>query len=171
MFKTGILTLSDKGALGLREDLSGQMIQEILQEIGVYNIEKTSIIADDLETIKDILTKWSDELNLDLILTTGGTGLSPRDFTPEATISVCERLVQGIPEAMRYYSLQITPKAMLSRSVAGIRGKTLIINLPGSPKAAKENLEAILPVLDHGLEILLGSGSAECGESVNMEKH
>jgi len=167
MFKTGILTLSDKGFVGLREDLSGPMIQEILQEKGGYNIEKTSIIADDLETIKDTLIKWSDELHLDLILTTGGTGFSPRDFTPEATISVCERLVPGIPEAMRYYSLKITPKAMLSRSVAGIRGTTLIINLPGSPKAVKENLEAILPALGHGLEILLGAGSAECGESVN----
>ncbi|MGL4607347.1 MAG: molybdopterin adenylyltransferase [Eubacteriaceae bacterium] len=166
MFKTGILTLSDKGAQGLREDKSGPMIQSLLNETELYEIEIREIIPDDLETIKSTLIHWADDLKLDLVLTTGGTGFSPRDCTPEATIAICDRLTPGIPEAMRAISLSITPKAMLSRSAAGIRGKTLIINLPGSPKAVKENLEGILPALDHGLEMLLSAGSSDCAEPI-----
>lgn len=164
MYKIGIITLSDKGAVGLREDKSGPLIKEIMEKTKLYSIDQTLILPDDFKILKNALIQWADDLKLDLILTTGGTGFSPRDITPEATIAVCDRLTPGIPEAMRYFSLQITPKAMLSRSAAGIRGKTLIINLPGSPKAVKENLEGILPALDHGLEILLGSGSADCAK-------
>jgi molybdenum cofactor synthesis domain-containing protein len=164
MYKTGILTLSDKGAKGQRTDLSGPQISQILAATNLYQVLKTEILPDDREAIKAKLIEWADQEKLDLILTTGGTGFSPRDQTPEATSAVCERLTPGIPEAMRYYSLAITPTAMLSRAAAGIRNRTLIINLPGSPKAVKENLEAILPALDHGLEMLLGSGSANCAE-------
>lgn len=161
MFTVGILTASDKGYKGQREDKSGELIKDILIENG-YIIEKKIILPDERDLLSREMIYMSDELKLDLILTTGGTGFSPRDYTPEATLDVIERQVPGIPEAMRYYSLQVTPKAMLSRSVAGIRGETLIINLPGSPKAVKENLEYILPALKHGLEILKGI-TGECG--------
>ena len=166
MYRTGIMTLSDLGSKGQREDKSGPMIATMLAESKLYQVVETIILPDDLETIKTALMAWADQDHLDLILTTGGTGFSQRDWTPEATIAVCDRLTPGIPEAMRYHSLQITPKAMLSRSAAGIRKQTLIINLPGSPKAVKENLEAILPALDHGLEMLLTTGSANCAEPI-----
>jgi len=166
MYRTGIMTLSDKGSQGQREDKSGPLIQTMLESLRNYDIIKTIILPDDVNMIKEALIAWADADNLDLILTTGGTGFSQRDWTPEATEAICDRMAPGIPEAMRYYSLQITPKAMLSRATAGIRKRTLIINLPGSPKAVKENLEAILPALDHGLEMLLSSGSADCGEPI-----
>lgn len=160
-YTAGVITVSDKGSRGEREDLSGPLLCEILSGEG-YEVIHTSIIPDDFEKISTELIRCSDELNLNLVLTTGGTGFSPRDITPEATLSVVERETRGIPEAMRYASLQITPRGCLSRSAAGIRGRTLIVNLPGSPKAARENLEAVLSSLSHGLEMLLSEGSADC---------
>lgn len=162
MFKTGVLVASDKGSKGERIDKSGELIVDLMEKEG-YQIAGKSIVPDDRETIASELKRMSDDWQCDLVLTTGGTGFSPRDWTPEATKDVMDREVPGIPEAMRSYSMTITPKAMLSRSTAGIRGTTLIINLPGSPKAVKENLECILPALKHGLEILTGK-AGECGE-------
>ncbi|KYH28277.1 MULTISPECIES: MogA/MoaB family molybdenum cofactor biosynthesis protein [Clostridium] len=160
MFKVGILTASDKGYLGQREDKSGKVIEEVMTNNG-YDVAYYKILPDEREMISKELIKMCDILKLDLILTTGGTGFSPRDWTPEATLDVIHRETPGISEAMRYYSLKITPKAMLSRGVSGIRNNSLIINLPGSPKAVRENLECIFPALKHGLEILKGI-SSEC---------
>lgn len=163
MYKTGILIMSDKGSRGEREDLSGLQIKESL---GTKSYEFTfyEVIPDEKDIIVERLKYVCDELRLDLLLTSGGTGFSLRDVTPDATLAVIEKEVPGIPEAIRYYGLQKTPKAMLSRAVAGIRGKTLIINLPGSVKGVRESLEAVLPALDHGLDIISGS-STECGQS------
>lgn len=163
MFTVGIITASDKGFKGEREDKSGKLIKEIMTSNG-YEVITWDILPDERREISKELINMSDNLKVDLILTTGGTGFSPRDWTPEATLDVINRQAPGISEAMRYYSLQITTKAMLSRGISGIRGKTLIINLPGSPKAVKENLECILPALKHGLEILKGI-SGECAET------
>ncbi len=160
MIKVGIITMSDKGAKGEREDKSGAVIKETVAKID-GQVEYYKIIPDDFDVIKEQLLHCCDVLKLDLVLTTGGTGLSPRDNTPEATLAVTEKQVPGIPEAMRRESMRHTPKAMLSRAAAGVRGQTLIINLPGSPKGVKECLEIILPVLPHGLEILSGRGG-EC---------
>lgn len=153
MFKVGIITCSDKGFKGEREDISGSLIRDILEESG-YKIEKYVIVPDEREKIKEELIFMSDSLGIDLILTTGGTGFSPRDITPEATLDVIDRVASGISEAIRSYSLSITKRAMLSRAVSGIRGRTLIVNMPGSPKAVKEALDYILETLHHGLEIL-----------------
>ncbi|PHS29673.1 MAG: molybdenum cofactor biosynthesis protein [Alkaliphilus sp.] len=160
MFNIGIITASDKGYKGERDDVSGKLIKKIMV-VEKYIVSKYIVLPDEKEVISNELINMSDYLKLDLILTTGGTGFSPRDVTPEATLDVIDRNAPGIAEAMRYHSLKITPKAMLSRAVSGIRGSTLIINLPGSPKAVKENLEFILPALKHGLEILKGIAS-EC---------
>jgi molybdenum cofactor synthesis domain-containing protein len=161
MFKVGILTISDKGAAGERADTSGPQLAGVLP-LQNFQMAALKIVPDDYEAIVAQLMAWSDEQRLDLILTTGGTGLSPRDVTPEATLAVAQRLVPGLPEAMRAAGLAKTPYAMLSRGVAAIRGATLIINLPGSPKGARENLEAVLPALPHALEKLKGDPS-ECG--------
>lgn len=161
MFTVGIITVSDKGSKGERVDLSGPEIKKIIEPKGGI-VKKYIIVPDEKEQIIDTLLNMCDQLKLDLVLTTGGTGFSKRDVTPEATLKVIEKLVPGIPEAMRYESLKVTPKAMLSRSVAGIRRDSLIINLPGSPKGVRENLNAILPGLVHGIEILKGEAS-ECG--------
>lgn len=161
MYQVGIITASDKGSAGQREDLSGPAIRNILSDHPEFEVKKMIILPDDPEALKGEMIRMSDEERLHLILTTGGTGFSKRDITPEATLEVCQRRVPGIPEAMRYYSLQITPRAMLSRAEAGIRNNTLIINMPGSPKAIREVLEYILPSLIHGLDILTGSDS-EC---------
>ena len=160
MFKAAVLTVSDRSSQGLRPDEAGPLVVKLLAEAG-YEVTRTLIVPDEGPRIEAALRQWCDRDPVDLILTTGGTGFSPRDVTPEATIAVCQRLTPGIPEAMRYASMQITPRAMLSRAAAGIRGKTLIVNLPGSPKAARENLEAVLPALAHGLEMLTG-GQADC---------
>lgn len=155
MFQVGIITISDKGSTGEREDKSGEVIKEIVEAKG-YNVNTKEIIPDEENQIYDRLVYMSDDLKVDLILTTGGTGFSKRDVTPEATKNACEKMADGISEAIRQYSLQITKRAMLSRAVSGIRGDTLIINLPGSPKAVRESLEYIIDSIDHGLEILTG---------------
>lgn len=161
MFTVGIITSSDKGSKGEREDISGRVIKEMVEEKG-YKVTKQIILPDEKELLTEEMKYMADELNVDLILTTGGTGFSKRDMTPEATIMACDRMANGIAEAIRSYSLSITPRAMLSRAVSGIRGETLIINLPGSPKAVREALEYSLDSIHHGLEILTGSAS-ECG--------
>ena len=157
MFTVGIVTLSDKGAAGNREDLSGVKIKEMLPD-DLYQVLSYRILPDEQKEIEQELVRLSDELHCDLVLTTGGTGFSTRDVTPEATMQVAERNAPGIAEAIRAYSMTITRRAMLSRGVSVIRGKTLIINLPGSPK---ESLGYILDTLTHGLNILLGR-EGEC---------
>jgi len=159
MFQAAVITVSDRSAQGLREDLAGPMVAEMLEDAG-YEIAETSIVPDEREQIAAELIRLSDA-DIPLIVTTGGTGFAPRDVTPEATKDVCERGTPGIPEAMRAASMQVTGRAMLSRMEAGIRKGSMIVNLPGSPKAAKENLEAVLPQFDHGLEMLRG-GQADC---------
>ena len=163
-YTAAVITVSDKGYIGQREDTSGPNLCRILKEKG-YELVHTSIVPDDNEMIQRELIKCCDELKINLILTTGGTGFSPRDITPEATMAVVERPTPGIPEAMRAESLRITPKGCLSRSAAGIRKQSLIINLPGSKKASEENILAVIGAVDHGLEMLLGSGSADCATS------
>lgn len=153
------MTVSDRSAQGLREDLAGPMVAEMLEEAG-YTVVETSIVPDEREQIAAELIRLSDA-DVPLIVTTGGTGFAPRDVTPEATKDVCERGTPGIPEAMRAASMRVTGRAMLSRMEAGIRKGSLIVNLPGSPKAAKENLESVLPQFNHGLEMLRG-GQADC---------
>ena len=158
-YKLAVITASDKGAKGEREDKSGEVIMAKLRPLA--DVVDYRVVPDEKEVLKKAFIELADIEKVDLILTTGGTGFSPRDVTPEATMDVIEKQVPGIPEAIRWQSYQITPKAMLSRGTAGIRGNTLIINLPGSPKAVSECLDVILPVLDHGLEILSGRGG-EC---------
>ncbi len=160
IFKAAIITASDKGSRGEREDLSGPAIQEMIEPEG-YEVTVYKVLPDDQETLENEMKRIADEGLADIIFTTGGTGFSLRDVTPEATIAVSDRLVPGIPEAMRAYSMTITNKAMLSRAAAGIRKQTLIVNMPGSPKAVRESLEYIIGPLRHGLEILLGEAS-EC---------
>ncbi len=157
--RAAVITLSDKGAAGLREDKSGPALVEALR--GHALVTEHFVIPDEFEQIKTELCRLADSGNLDLILTTGGTGLAPRDVTPEATLAVVERLVPGIPEAMRAESRKITDRAMLSRAQAGMRGRTLIVNLPGSPKAAVECLQVFLPMLAHAVETLRGE-AYEC---------
>ena len=149
MYTAAVLTVSDRSARGERPDGTGPVVAALLEAAGCRVVE-TAVVPDEQAAIQAALTELAD-----------GTGFSPRDVTPEATVAVCERLAPGIPEAMRAASLAVTPRAMLSRGAAGIRGRTLIVNLPGSPKAARENLEAVLPGLFHGLDMLLG-GRADC---------
>ena len=160
--KAAILTLSDKGARGARVDESGPALAAWLADKGVHAV-RALIIPDELEMIVSTLTEWADNDVADLILTTGGTGVSPRDVTPEATLRVVERVIPGIGELMRLKSLEKTPMASLSRAVAGIRGHALIINLPGSPKGAVENLEAVWPVIGHAVEKIQGD-EGDCGD-------
>lgn len=162
-FTAAVITVSDKGSKGERVDTSGPALCKMLEDDG-WKIAYTTIIPDDFETIKTELMLCADEKKIPLVLTTGGTGFSPRDITPEATMAIVERPTPGIPEAMRAESLRITPKGCLSRSAAGIRGLTLIVNLPGSEKAAKENLNAVIGALKHGIEMLYSGGSADCAK-------
>jgi molybdenum cofactor synthesis domain-containing protein len=162
MFSVGILTISDKGSRGEREDLSGPEIGDIISELPA-KVEAYDIIPDEEERITQKLIDYVDQKNLDLILTTGGTGLSPRDVTPEATRKVLDKEIPGIAEAMRAEGMKLTPMAMLSRATSGIRCRSLIVNLPGSPRAVRENLIVILPVLKHALEKIQGD-PADCAD-------
>ena len=163
MYTAAVITVSDKGYRGERVDTSGPNLVELLKAKG-FDVTYTAIIPDESETIRAELIKCADELKIALVLTTGGTGFSPRDITPEATMAVIERPTPGIPEAMRAESMRITPKGCLSRSVAGIRGRSLIINLPGSKKASQENILAVIDPVAHGLDMLYSEGSADCAK-------
>jgi len=158
--KFGIITVSDRSSRGERLDTSGPLLVEAVRTHG-WAVVRTVIISDEFDQIKNTLLSWTDSSQLDVILTTGGTGFAPRDVTPEATLAVIDRPVPGIPEAMREVSLKITPHAMLSRMAAGIRKRTLIINLPGSPKGAVENLQVVLPVLPHAIQLLTNDPTSE----------
>ena len=160
MYRAGIITSSDKGSAGEREDVSGAVIKELLEAAG-FSVVSYKILPDEEKELKAELKRLSDEVKCDLVLTTGGTGFSPRDVTPEATLSVADRNAPGIAEAIRAYSMTVTKRAMLSRGASVIRKSTLIVNLPGSPKAVRESLEFILDTLFHGLDILSGQGG-EC---------
>ncbi len=162
MFQAAVITVSDKGSSGLREDTGGPLVASLLEAAG-FQVVHTKIIPDEQAQIEATLIHTADVLHLPLVITTGGSGFSPRDVTPEATIAVCDRMVPGIPEVMRAASMKVTNRAMLSRATAGLRKQTLVINLPGSPKGAKENLEAVLPALQHALEMLCGKGG-ECAQ-------
>lgn len=155
MFSAGIITVSDKGSQGKREDKSGPVIAGLLAGAAVA-IKRTMIIPDEIDQIAQAIVQFADVEKLDLILTTGGTGVSPRDLTPDATLKVLDKEIPGMAEAMRASSMKVTPHAMISRAVAGIRGRSLIINLPGSPKGAKENLSVVMPALTHTMEKIQG---------------
>ena len=161
VYTVAVITVSDKGYRGEREDTSGPNLVKMLKEAG-YDVTHTAMVPDERDMISAELIHCCDELGINLVLTTGGTGFSPRDITPEATMDVVERPTPGIPEAMRAESMRITPRGCLSRSAAGIRGRSLIVNLPGSMKASAENLNAVLGSLEHGLKMLLSEGSADC---------
>ena len=161
--RAAVVTLSDKASAGLRADASGPLLKELLQAVGA-EVGQPYVIPDDQSRIEELLAALADEGSVDLILTTGGTGLAPRDRTPEATLAVADRLAPGFGEAMRAASLAFTPRAMLSRATAAVRKRTLIINLPGSPKACRENFAIIAPVLDHAVETLRGE-AYECGSA------
>lgn len=159
--RVAVLISSDKGARGEREDASGPAIVSKLE--GLADVVTLEVVPDEIDLIIDKIIYYADRLKVDIVFTSGGTGLAPRDVTPEATIEVCQRLVPGITDTMRLRSLEVTDRAMLSRAVAGIRGRTLIINLPGSPKAVKECLDVFLPVMDHAVETLRGE-AYECAQ-------
>ncbi len=166
MITVAILTLSDKGSKGEREDLAGPLIREMISSIGA-TVEYYEVIPDEKDLIKEKLMDYSKKV--DLVLTTGGTGLSPRDVTPEATLEVIDKEIPGIAETMRSAGLEKTKRAMLSRAVAGVRGNTLIINMPGSPKAVKEGLEAIMDVLPHAIEKIKGS-TKDCADHGGIKR-
>lgn len=168
MLQAAVVTVSDKGFSGEREDTAGPLAAELLRGAG-YEVTSVTIVPDEPAQIQAELIRLADSERIPLVLTTGGTGFAQRDVTPEATAAVCSRMAPGIPEAMRAASMAITPRGMLSRGVAGIRGTTLIVNLPGSPKAVKENLEAVLPALEHGLHMLLGTRN-ECASQPLSQK-
>ena len=163
--KVGILTISDRSAKGERDDQSGPLLADVVQSNN-WTVVDTTVLPDEADQISSLLRQWSDSGNFNLILTTGGTGFAMRDVTPEATLEVVDRLAPGLSEGMRAHSLKKTSHAMLSRAVAGIRGTTLIVNLPGSPKGARENLEVILPVLPHAAEVLSNDPKSEKGHDI-----
>jgi molybdopterin adenylyltransferase len=160
--RVGVITISDRSFEGIRPDASGPALEGVIEDQGWQVVNKLTL-PDDFQSIKAALVEWTRAGDMDVILTTGGTGFSPRDITPEATAAVIERNVPGLGEAMRAASLKVTPHAMISRGTAGIRGRTLIINLPGSPKAALENLEVVLPVLPHAVQLLREDPGSEAG--------
>ena len=162
MMRVGVITTSDKGYRGEREDTSGDVIREMVGGLGA-EVAFSTVVPDEQEEIKQALIQAADEMGLDLIMTTGGTGVSPRDVTPDATREVIEREIPGFAEAMRMEGLQKTPHAMISRAVCGVRGNTLIVNLPGSPKAVREGLQVILPAISHTIAKIQGDPE-ECGE-------
>lgn len=167
--RVGILTVSDRAHRGEYEDRSGPLLRRLIADRLGWTVAEEGVVPDEQAQIERELIRWADEAGLDLILTTGGTGFAPRDVTPEATRAVIEREAPGLAEAMRAASLRVTPHAMLSRAVCGIRGRTLIVNLPGSPKAARENLEVLIPVLPHALELLAGSPGSEAGHQYRQQ--
>jgi molybdopterin adenylyltransferase len=162
--RIGILTVSDRSSQGVRPDLAGPAIEKTITDQG-WSVVRMEILPDELQMLNEALANWADSGEMDVILTTGGTGFSPRDVTPEATVAVVERDAPGLVESMRAESLKVTPHGMLSRAKAGIRGRTLIVNLPGSPKGAIENLNVVLPVLKHAVELLSDDPHAEAGHS------
>ena len=166
MIRVGMVTVSDRGYRGEREDTSGGIIREMVKGLGAKVVFST-VVPDETEQIKEVLLQGADEMGLDLIVTTGGTGVSPRDITPEATLEVIDREVPGFAEAMRMEGLKKTPHAIISRTVCGVRGRTLIVNLPGSPKAVREGLGVILPAIPHAIAKIQGDPS-ECGEEDNV---
>lgn len=161
--EVGIITVSDRASSGEYDDRSGPIVKQLMAVQPGWQVVEETVVPDEQDQIAALLIQWADERHLPLILTTGGTGFSPRDVTPEATRAVIEREAPGLAEAMRSASLQVTPHAMLSRAVCGIRGVSLIVNLPGSPKAARENLMVLLPVLPHAVELLTEAPGAESG--------
>ncbi len=169
-YTAAVITISDKGSKGERKDTSGPEVCRILTEDG-YDVVYTSVIPDDKERIVQELLACTDDKNCTLVVTTGGTGFSQRDITPEATLEILERQTPGLPELMRAESMKVTPYGCLSRGVAGIRRKSLVLNLPGSEKAARENLESILQPVRHGLKMLLSEGSSEHGECIRHNQN
>ena len=165
--RVGVLTISDRSSRGEREDRSGPLLKELIENQG-WRVVRFDVVSDDQQEIEALLLAWADSSEVDLILTTGGTGFSSRDRAPEATLAIVERLAPGLVEAMRAASLKLTPHAMLSRAVAGIRGQTLVVNLPGSPRAVVENLEVILPALPHATDLLREDPGAEAGHTPPM---
>ncbi|HJW89350.1 MAG TPA: MogA/MoaB family molybdenum cofactor biosynthesis protein [Anaerolineales bacterium] len=166
MIHFGVLTVSDRSARGERTDASGPVLEQAILEQG-WSVARTAILPDDDGLLREALANWADSGEVDIILTTGGTGFSRRDVTPEATKAVIEREAPGLAEAMRLASLKVTPHAMLSRATAGIRGRTLIVNLPGSPKAALENLQVVMSVLPHAVQLLTEDPQGEAGHSLS----
>ena len=169
-YTAAVITVSDKGSRGEREDTSGPAVRKILEDAG-FSVVHTCILPDEKAQIEAELIRCADEEHIALVMTTGGTGFSQRDITPEATLAVIERETRGIPEAMRWASLQVTPRGCLSRSAAGIRGKTLIVNLPGSEKAAEENLLAVIEAICHGMDMLFSDGSSDHGHHHDHHGH
>jgi molybdenum cofactor synthesis domain-containing protein len=168
MYTATILTVSDKGSQGLREDTAGPAVQTLVEAAG-FSVLRAGILPDDAEQIREALIREADREQVNLVLTVGGTGFSPRDFTPDVTAEVCDRMAPGIAEAMRQESLKITKRAMLSRAAAGIRGRTLIVNLPGSEKGARENLLAVLEGLPHGIDMLTGARN-DCAAQPDVQR-